>query len=121
MAQAIPGSDYTVQQGDTLFSIAQQAYGDGNQWPVIANANNISGPNHITIGQVLYIPVLSPTPGFSYTVQQGDTLFSIAQQAYGNGNQWQVIANANNIPNPGQVLYIPTIGSPSTCTVTSAD
>ena len=32
MAQATPGSNYTVQPGDTLFSIAQQAYGDGNKW-----------------------------------------------------------------------------------------
>jgi LysM repeat protein len=121
MAQATPGSDYTVQQGDTLFSIAQQAYGDGNQWPVIANANGISDPNHITPGQVLYIPALTATPGSDYNVQQGDTLFSIAQQAYGNGNQWQVIANANGIPNAGQVLYIPTIGPTITCKVTSAD
>lgn len=116
MAQATPGSEYTVQQGDTLFSIAQQAYGDGNKWPVIATANNISDPSLIYPGQVLYIPVISPTPGYDYTAQQGDTLNSIAKQAYGDGNLWSVVANANQIPKPGQVLYIPTIVS---CTVTS--
>ncbi|GAC1350452.1 MAG: hypothetical protein NVSMB27_33110 [Ktedonobacteraceae bacterium] len=125
MAQATPGSDYTVQQGDTLSSIAQQAYGDGNRWQAIANANNISDPNLIYAGQVLYIPVLSPTPGSDYTVQQGDTLSSIAQRAYGDGNRWQAIANANNISDPnliyaGQVLFIPTIRTTRTCTVTSA-
>ena len=126
MAQPTPGSNYTVQQGDSLFSIAQQAYGDGNQWPSIASANNISDPSLIYPGQVLSIPVLSPTPGSNYTVQQGDTLFSIAQRAYGNGNQWPVIASANNISNPdliypGQVLSIPVIGPAKTCTVTSAN
>src|SRR5256885_10824807 len=39
MAKATPGSNYTVQHGDTLSAIAQQAYGDGNQWPKIYNAN----------------------------------------------------------------------------------
>ncbi len=90
MAQVTPGSNYTVQQGDTLSSIAQQAYGDANQWQVIYNANTQvigSNPNALRPGEVLYIPVLSPTPGSNYTVRQGDTLSSIAQQAYGDANQ----------------------------------
>ena len=65
MAQATPGSNYTVQPGDTLFSIAQQAYGDGNQWPVIYNANKQvigSDPNVIRSGEVLFIPKLTPPP-----------------------------------------------------------
>jgi len=63
MAQATPGSNYTVQQGDTLFSIAQQAYGDASEWQKIytANARVIGGdPNLIRIGEVLYIPFLAP-------------------------------------------------------------
>ena len=40
------------------------------------------------------VPV-SGTAGGSYVVKKGDTLFSIAKQAYGNGNQWQKIAQAN--------------------------
>lgn len=60
-------------------------------------------------------------PGTNYTVQSGDTLWSIALRAYGNGNDWTVIYNypANqkvigSNPNlsqalsPGLVLYIPT-------------
>ena len=132
MAQATPGSNYTVQQGDTLSGIAQQAYGDGNQFQVIANANNISDPNLIQAGQVLFIPVLSsasPTPGSNYTVQQGDTLSGIAQKAYGDGNQWQriydyphnkqVIGPDPNHIHPGEVLYIPPITQTKNCTVTS--
>jgi nucleoid-associated protein YgaU len=59
MAKATPGSNYTVQHGDTLSAIAQQAYGDGNQWPVIYNANfKVIGadPNLIRPGEVLVIP-----------------------------------------------------------------
>ena len=51
--------------------------------------------------------------GNSYTVQSGDTLFDIAQAYYKDGNQWQKIAQANNIDvnNPiirvGDKLTIP--------------
>ena len=125
MAQATPGSNYTVQSGDTLTSIAQQAYGDSNQWPEIYNANTQvigNDPNYLHAGQVLFIPVLSPspTPGSKYTVRPGDTLFSIAQQAYGDGNQWPKIYDANkqvigsdpNVIRPGEVLSIPQLTPP---------
>ncbi len=137
MAQATPGSDYTVQSGDTLTSIAQQAYGDSNQWPEIYNANTQvigNDPNYLHAGQILFIPVLSPTPGSKYTVQPGDTLFSIAQKAYGDGNKWPEIYNANkqvigsdpNHIHSGQVLSIPLLTpppppppQPKTCKVTA--
>jgi LysM repeat protein len=127
MAQVSPGTNYTVQPGDSLFSIAQQAYGDGNQWERIYTANKQvigNDPNHLVPGEVLVISPLSATPGSNYTVQAGDSLFSIAQQAYGDGNVWQVIYAANTDvitdPNtlvPGWVLYIPPV---NTCVVTVA-
>src|SRR5579859_2041362 len=138
MAQPIPGSNYTVQPGDTLSSIAQQAYGDGNLWQKIYDANKqVIGvdPNDIQPGQVIFIPVLTPapTPGSHYTVQPGDSLFSIAQRAYGDGNLWQKIYDANkqvigvdpNDIQPGEVLYIPPVAPPpppphtKTCKVTA--
>ena len=47
---------YTVVAGDTLFNIAKQFYGDGNRYPELAKANNITNADHIEVGQVITIP-----------------------------------------------------------------
>jgi nucleoid-associated protein YgaU len=46
-------STYTVQKGDTLWSIAERVYGDGNKWHAIyeAEENNISLYTSVTTGQ----------------------------------------------------------------------
>jgi LysM repeat protein len=48
----------------------------------------------------------------TYTVVSGDTLWAIAERFYGDGNKYQVIADASGVANPdlihpGQVLTIP--------------
>jgi nucleoid-associated protein YgaU len=51
--------DVMVTRGDSLWSIAQQVYGDGRLWPLIwaANQGTIGGnPNMIFPGQVLRLP-----------------------------------------------------------------
>ena len=54
-----------------------------------------------------------------YTIRPGDTLWSIAEQYYGSGDQWALIARLNDIellPNksiliePGQIIKIPHKG-----------
>ena len=52
------GNHYTVQSGDTLFKIAEEAYGDGEQYPKIFEANRdlLDSPDHILPGQELRIP-----------------------------------------------------------------
>jgi len=49
---------YTVEEGDSLWAIAERFYGDGNQWGRIAEANaeQVPDPNVIQPGQVLVIP-----------------------------------------------------------------
>ncbi len=65
---------YTVIAGDSLFRIAQRF---GTTVETLQQANKLSGTS-LNIGQVLYIP---PVPGrvFQYTVQPGDSLYSLAR------------------------------------------
>jgi nucleoid-associated protein YgaU len=60
-------------------------------------------------------PAPAPTPPpapRTYTVISGDTLWAISERFYGDGNKYQVIADASGVSNPdliypGQVLTIP--------------
>lgn len=47
---------HTVQRGETLSTIAQNAYGNPSTWPRIAAANRLLNPNLILVGQQLIIP-----------------------------------------------------------------
>ena len=51
-------SMYVVKAGDTLWAIATEAYGDGNRYPEIFEANKpmLTDPDLIFPGQVLRIP-----------------------------------------------------------------
>lgn len=122
---------YIVTEGEDLWQIAEKNYGSGYNAFDIAKANNLKEPYVLQKGQVLIIPSVTkrfPTKGditttapsttqvtltgSSYTVQEGDYLFQIAEKAYGDGNMIQKIIDANNIPLPynievGQKLLIP--------------
>lgn len=59
----IQGASYTVKSGDTLWEIAEGAYGDGTQWTKILEANKgdvgflVNGQQALIIpGQVLVLP-----------------------------------------------------------------
>jgi len=118
--QAVSTKEHIVVKGETLWSIAEDAFGSGYNWVDIKSANNL--PNDkIEIGQKLTIPeaeIKKPTvtentiSRDSYTVQKGDSLWKIAVKEYGNGYKWTTIAKANNIQNPnliysGNVLKLP--------------
>ena len=47
---------YLVQPGDTLRGIANEVYGDPDQWEVIAEANGLTRETVLTVGQELVIP-----------------------------------------------------------------
>ena len=57
-AAAAPTNIYVVVKGDSLSRIAQRAYGDGNKWRKIYEANRdvIKDPDLIYPGQSLRIP-----------------------------------------------------------------
>jgi LysM repeat protein len=107
---------HTVKPGEWLFSIARQY----NVSPfTLAQVNKIGAPYNIYPGQVLTIPgsqppapTPPPAPGTCsspYTVQAGDTIYSIARKC---GKTPSAILSANNLANPnfllvGQKLQIP--------------
>lgn len=117
-----PAKTYVVRSGDDLSSIAQRAYGNESYFTLIYEANkNVIGsnPNLLVPGQILYIPLLPENTevksGETYVVQLGDTLFLIAERAYGDGNLYKRIRDANpdafgpesTLIQPGQTLVIP--------------
>jgi murein DD-endopeptidase MepM/ murein hydrolase activator NlpD len=93
---AAAGSSYVVKSGDTLSTIAFEF---DTSVAAIANANSISNPNRIFIGQELMIPGSN-----TYVVQPGDTLERIGRKT---GTTVAVLAEANGITNPNR-LYIGT-------------
>ena len=111
-ATPVPGEfEYTVQWGDTLYSLALRF---GTTVDAIVALNGLQNASYIRVGQVLRISGTAPsTPptdgGGEYTVQAGDTLYSIARRY---GTTVEAIQSANGILNPsyiraGQKLTIP--------------
>jgi LysM repeat protein len=49
---------HTVRQGDSLWSLAAEEYGDASQWRAIAAANGLSNPRALRPGEMLVIPAL---------------------------------------------------------------
>ena len=47
---------YTIRRGDTLWSIANREYGNGQRWRDIAQANPSIDPQRLAIGQEILLP-----------------------------------------------------------------
>lgn len=56
---------HVVQSGETLSKIAQDYYGDANEYMVIfeANKDKLSDPDKIQVGQELIIPIAGDAGG----------------------------------------------------------
>ncbi|RLI82151.1 MAG: hypothetical protein DRP01_10205 [Archaeoglobales archaeon] len=100
------GVYYTVQEGDTIWDIAQ-LYGIPPK--EIIEANNLSGPS-IQEGQRLIIPRTgTPAPFIMHRVEPGETLDYISLLY---GVSVDQIADYNGLSDPGSIypgqpLYIP--------------
>lgn len=101
---------YTVVEGDTLWSIAEETYESGFEWQRIADENGLANPHALEAGQTLTLPTVQanvlPETGISadkativdtYTVVDGDTLWSISCQVYGDCYRWLDIFEANSL------------------------
>ena len=56
-ASAAPAKTrYKVKKGESLWSIAQAKYGNGNKWKAIAAANPKLDPNKVMAGQTITLP-----------------------------------------------------------------
>ncbi|MEA2711436.1 MAG: resuscitation-promoting factor RpfA [Phycisphaerales bacterium] len=50
------GKRYTVRKGESLWSIAEAKYGNGNRWKSIAAANPNLNPDRVQAGQTIVLP-----------------------------------------------------------------
>ncbi len=102
----VEGDTYTVQRGDTLYSIALKYNTTVN---AIKSLNNLTS-DILSIGQVLQIPEKEIANNNSnlYTVEKGDTLYSIANKYNVSVND---LIDTNALPSTvlmvGQILVIP--------------
>jgi LysM repeat protein len=113
---------YTVVAGDTLSSIAQKEYGEASKYTLIVAANPGLDASHLRLKQTIKIPP-APTPSLAasttdtsdwnhgsttrpsgdvnatgnvYTVQDGDSLWTIAKQVYGDAKLCTAIEKSNH-------------------------
>lgn len=120
---SVPSGSYTVQKGDSLSKIAKM---NGVSTKALIDANGITDPNKIKVGQRLTIPggsaVSTPAPskpktssvstgkatGGEYVVVSGDSLSRIAAR---NGTSVSALKQANGLKSDniriGQKLVIP--------------
>lgn len=132
---------YTVREGDTLYGLAKEFYGDGSKWNLIYEANKslVKNPEELQVAAVITIPrqserraAVSDRKGdvksnesedkqkkiLKYTIQEGDTLTRIAEEHLGDGDRYEEIIDANegrisdpDTLHPGKVILVPVKGS----------
>lgn len=95
-------TSYTVQKGDSLYSIARKYDTTIDR---IKDLNNLT-TNLLSIGQVLLIPT-DTNLETTYTVQKGDSLYSIAKKYNTTVDRLKQLNNlSSNLLSIGQILIV---------------
>ncbi|MBI4976261.1 MAG: peptidoglycan DD-metalloendopeptidase family protein [Spirochaetes bacterium] len=101
-ATGVVFTDYTVQKGDSIWSIAKD---HALALDTIIGVNNIKDLNALTIGSVIKLPNMN---GINYTVRANDTLSHISLFS---GSPIEKIKEMNGITDAsiaaGRVLFLP--------------
>jgi nucleoid-associated protein YgaU len=90
-----------VQQGQSWWKLAEIYLGDGARWPELRALNGAAGgpPELLKLGSSVWVPernaVHQPSRRKTITVQEGDSLWSLAREHFGRGSLWNCLANAN--------------------------
>ncbi|WP_158253932.1 LysM peptidoglycan-binding domain-containing protein [Cryobacterium sp. N22] len=135
---------YMVQPGDSLWRIAEQQLGSGERFAEIAALNlgvaqgdghALTAENWLNAGWVLTLPADAAVPASpdaatpaGHVVVEGDTLWDLAADAYGDGTRYPEIFAASaavvqpdgatitdpNLIQPGERVNLPGMGAPST-------
>ena len=129
----VPSNTYTVQKGDTYYLIAKKC---GVTLNKLLDANGAGSNSMLYAGQKITIPTSKSDSNTTYTVQKGDTYWTISQKY---GISLSALLSANNVTDNtelfvGDIIKIPegsnssgggSASSPSitykTHTVTSGD
>ncbi|GAB6987561.1 LysM peptidoglycan-binding domain-containing protein [Nocardioides pyridinolyticus] len=98
--------DHAVKPGESLWSIAENHFGDGARYKELVELNrDLLGaqPSFLEPGWVLKLPAVNGgAPAHDYTVQPTDTLSEIAQEQLGDADRWPEIYQASTgITQPG--------------------
>lgn len=98
--------DHAVKPGESLWSIAEDHFGDGARYKELVELNrDLLGAqsSFLEPSWVLKLPALTGgAPAHDYTVQPTDTLSEIAQEQLGDADRWPEIYQASTgITQPG--------------------
>ncbi len=118
--EAIDG--LVVEVNDGVVTLAGVAKDNATREKAILLAGNVEGVESVNADQLVSPEIIEasnerevPEPRF-YTIKDGDSLWSIAQEFYGDGNKYKAIVEANlevikneDLIYPGQTIRIPEL------------
>ncbi len=103
-----------VKIGDSLWKLAARHLGNGLRWHELVALNpELSNPHFIRVGDWIRLRPADPRNAKEVVVHGGDTLWSIAQNEFGDPRSFMCIADANpqiqsaNLIRLGQTLILP--------------